>query len=393
MVSVTHVNKFHITAPEANFICRFIITVQGNVRFIIYSIGMIRILVGALYFRNFSTSKTERALKENEVETGNSTNNMCLHAIHTFHNLAPNLDISGRKLFLDLHFLDADIDVTESKTKAARYADYVDVKSYVNGNECGLIQKMGVSGLKIARNYNIKDETLENVDESLLRPFVKDNVRATLRIFAPIFSLLRVRSSRAVVVSTLELLMVFLDNPDLNEVFLHISDQMLFQLIHLLWIPRLGRDALEYVDPVYNSVPRVSNMKLLGGYDVSVDYEIRDRSIEILQKVTDSSDDLKRRFGRRMIASQSDKFELCSVKITDQLNTRLYDALIPALTSKVGREHTPNFAASLLANLASIDDNLPGLLYAERRILRAAASLSSESAVSKILFNDVLGRM
>lgn len=367
--------------------------VQGNVRFIIYSIGMIRILVGALYFRNFSTSKTERALKENEIETGNSTNNMCLHAIHTFNNLAPNLDISGRKLFLDLHFLDADIDVTESKTKAARYADYVDVKSYVNGDKCGLIQKMGVSGLKIARNYNTKDETLENMDDNILRPFVKDNVRATLRIFAPIFSLLRVRSSRAVVVSTLELLMVFLDNPDLNDVFLHISDQMLFQLIHLLWIPRLGRDALEYVDPVYNSVPRVSTMKLLGGYDVSVDYEIRDRSIEILQKVTGLSDDLKRRFGRRMIVTQSDKFELCSVKITDQLNTRLYDALIPALTSKVGREHTPNFAASLLANLASIDDNLPGLLYAERRILRAASSLSSESAVSKILFNDVLGRL
>jgi hypothetical protein len=390
---VKHETKFYIFTATEKLTFLFSTTVQGNVRFIIYSIGMIRILIGALYFRNFSTSKTERSSKENEIETGNSTNNMCLHAIHTFNNLAPNLDISGRKLFLDIHFLDADIDVTESKTKAARYADYVDVKSYVNGDKCGLIQKMGVSGLKIARNYNTKDEMLENMDESIIRPFVKDNVCATLRIFSPIFNLLRVRSSRAVVVSTLELLMVFLDNPDLREVFLHISDSMLFQLIHLLWIPRLGRDALEYVDPVFNSVPRVSTMKLLGGYDVSVDYEIRDRSIEILQKVTDLSDDLKRRFGRRMIVTPSDEFELCSVKITDQLNTRLYDSLIPALTSKVGRDHTPNFAAYLLANLASIDDNLSGLLYAERRILRAATSLSPESAVSKILFNNVLGRI
>lgn len=354
---------------------------------------MIRILVGAMYFRNFSTSKTERSMKESEAETGNSGNNMCLHALHTISNLVPNLDTSGRKLFLDLHFLDADIDVTESKTKAAKYADYVDVKSYIDADKCGIIQKIGVIGLKIARSYNTKDETLENMDESIMVPFVRDHLRSIQRVFAPILSLLRVRSSRPVVVATLELLMAMLDNPDLHEIFLYVPDSLLFQLIHLLWIPRLGKDALEYIDPVFNSVPRVSTMKLLGGYDISVDYEVRDRSIEILHKVTNLSTDAKVRFGRRMVISASKKFEISSVRVSDQINTRLYDVLVPALTSKVGRDNTPMFAACLLSTLASLEENAPGITYAERRIIRAASSFPAESAIAKILFNDVLGKI
>eukprot|EP00558_Chaetoceros_sp_UNC1202_P004087 CAMPEP_0197245890 /NCGR_PEP_ID=MMETSP1429-20130617/10534_1 /TAXON_ID=49237 /ORGANISM="Chaetoceros sp., Strain UNC1202" /LENGTH=166 /DNA_ID=CAMNT_0042706465 /DNA_START=32 /DNA_END=532 /DNA_ORIENTATION=+ len=163
---------------------------------------------------------------------------------------------------------------------------------------------------------------------------------------------------------------------------------MIFQLVHFLWIPRLGPDSIEYVDPLLNTVSRVSAMKLLGGYDISVDYEVRDRSTEILLKLTDMSDDIKKRVGRKIILKATDKIEVDVAMATNQPNTRFYDAIIPALTTKVGRDQTPQLAARLLSSLAKVDENRKGIMYAERRILRAANV--ADAPISDILFNNVL---
>ena len=61
-----------------------------------------------------------------------------------------------------------------------------------------------------------------------------------------------------------------------REVFVHAPDIVLYRLVRLLWIPRLGPDSLEYVNPKMNVVTRVSALKLMRGYDSAVDYELRD---------------------------------------------------------------------------------------------------------------------
>ena len=386
---------WHTSKSFTKILTHNIHLVQGNVRFILHSIGMLRILNGALYFRNFYTGKEWRGPKserdESEFALGNSSNNICLHAVNTFYNVASFFDVTGRKTFLDLYLLDGEMDVTQSQTKAARHAESVDVKSYVNVELYGRINDMGWSGIQLAKNFNAKDESLSKLPETIFRRAVRKYVQASLALFPALYGLLRVRTSRSVVISTLEMIILFLDNPDNREVFLHTPDCLLSQLVHLLWIPRLGPDSLEYVDPIINSVSRVSAMKLLGGYDISVDYEVRDRSLEILQKLTEMSVDLKRRTGRKIVISQTECYNVDVAKPTNKLCTRLYDAILPALTTRVGREQSSQLAAKLLSNLASIEENLGGIKYAERKILKAASSTSPE--IAKILFNEVLSKI
>mmetsp|Transcript_9295 Transcript_9295/g.17504 ORF Transcript_9295/g.17504 Transcript_9295/m.17504 type:complete len:588 (+) Transcript_9295:56-1819(+) len=369
--------------------------VQENIRFILYSVGTFRILIGSLYFRNFYTGKELRGTKndreESEQNLGNSSNNICLYAIGAFHNLVPFMDITGYKVFLDVYLLDANVDVEKSQTKAARYAESVDIKSVVHAKSYGLIQGMGLAGMLLARNYNAKDEGLTKLPDELFQHAVKNYVCSYLELFPTLFGILKVRTSRAVVVHGLEMMILLIDNPDNREVFLCTPDTILAQLIHLLWIPRLGPDSLEYIDPIINSVSRVSSMRLLGGYDMSVDYEVRDRSVELLQKITELSDDLKRRAGQKIVISQSDTFSVDVAKTTNVPCTILYDAIIPMLTTKTGREHTPLFAAKLLAQLASVEENQKGIMYLERKIIHATTLAQKE--VTQILVKDVLQKL
>lgn len=368
---------------------------QENIRFILYSVGMLRILIGSLYFRNFYTGKEFRGTKsdreDSEQYLGNSSNNICLHAIGAFHNLAPFMDITGYKVFLDVYLLDGDVDVEKSQTKAARYAESVDIKSVVQAKSYGQIQGMGLAGMLLARNYNAKDESLTRLPDDLFQHTVKNHVRSYLELFSTLFGILKVRTSRAVVVQGLEMIILLIDNPDNREVFLCTPDTILAQLIHLLWLPRLGPDSLEYIDPIINSVSRVSSMRLLGGYDMSVDYEVRDRSVELLQKITELSDDLKRRAGRKIVITQSDSFSVDVAKTTNVPSTRFYDAIVPMLTTKTGREHTPLFAAKLLAQLASVEENRKGIMYVERKIIHATTTAQKE--VTQILVKDVLRKL
>lgn len=356
---------------------------------------MMRVLTGSLYFRNFYTGKEFRGTRSGKEETdliaGNSSNNLCLHAINVFHNIAPMLDPSGKKIFYELYLLDEEIDVDKSTVKAARYAESIDIKSYVNSEIYGKIQGMGWTGMRLASKFNVKDDVLPDMPEDLFLPAVKNYIRTSMAVFPALFGLLRVRSSRAVVVQCLEMIMILVDNPDVRDVFLHTPDAFLGQLIYLLWIPRLGVDSLEYMDPIINSVSRVSAMKLLAGYDMSVDYEVRDRSIEILQKITSMSDDLKRRAACKIIITQSEDFTVDEAKTTNQPNTKLYDAIFPMLTTRAGREHTPLFAAKLLAQLASVEENRRGIQYCERKVVNALASANKE--VVQILVNDVLSKL
>ncbi len=356
---------------------------------------MVRILTGSLYFRNFYTGKEARGPKserdESTITLGNASNNICLHAVNAIFNLASFLDITGEKMFLDLYLFDGDLEPVQNQTKGAKSNETVDVNDYIDPSIYGKIKNMAWSAMFLAKHYSNKDGILTKIPEGLFRPAVRNYVKALWTVFPPLTGLLRVRTSRSVVIATLETIILLVDNPGNREIFLHTPDALLGQLVHLLWIPRLGTDSLEYVDPIINSVSRVSAMKLLGGYDIQVDYEVRDRSVEILQKLTDFSDELKIRVGKKIVITPSDNYNVDKATVFNQPCTRLYDAILPALTTKVGRDHTAQFAAKFLANLASVEENRPGILYAERKILKATTMVSPE--IATILFNEVLEKV
>ena len=203
--------------------------------------------------------------------------------------------------------------------------------------------------------------------------------------------------------ASLELWKDLVDNVDHARIFVHVPDIVLHRLVRLLWIPRLGPDSLEYVNLMRNMVTRVSALKLMAGYDNTVGYELRDRSLELISKLAALSVDLKRRLGQKSIIRRSACFgddeavvdELIlegdnegSTKNSIMPNTRLYDSLMLALTTKVGRDHTPHLAAKLLADMAAVPENRLGIMYIQRRVLLAVASC--DSYVAHILMKGVL---
>ena len=159
---------------------------------------------------------------------------------------------------------------------------------------------------------------------------------------------------------------------------------------------------MEYVDPVRNMVTRVSALKLLANYDNLVDYELRDRSLEVLTKWSSLTEcpDIKVRLGKRMtiithpaMESDDDANMYYGTKsitcIHEKIpNIKLYDSLIPCITTKVGREQTPHLAAKLLTNLFSHPDNRSGAEYTERTIIKiisAPSTTSHENSSSQAL--------
>lgn len=374
------------------------VTVQGNARFLTHSVGILRILTGSLYYRDFITGRAERGPKidrdEIDIGAGNSGNNICVHALHAISNLVPSIDFTGRRVFLDLHLLDGELDAAQSQTKAAKSADSLDVKTLIDPKEYGKINSMGFGAIYIAKNFNIRDETFTKIPDSVIRPIVKKYIRAAFTIFPPLVSLIGLTTSRAVVMSALDLMIVLIDIEENQHMFTFISDEILYHLVRLLWKNRLGPDSLEYLDPVINMVTRVCSMKLLAGYDTAIDHELRDRALEFLVKLTALSSELKLRVGKKILSTPTDDYGITVATPTNVPNTKLYDAIIPALTTKVGRDHTNLFAAKLLQNLAAMPENRCGILYLQRKIIKALTTVSFENdQISDILLNEVLNKV
>lgn len=369
---------------------------QSNVRYLTHTIGMIRILTGSLYFRNFKTGRAERGPKsdrdDSDLGAGNSGNNMCIHAIQALSNLTPMIDTVGRRTFADLNLLDGQLDAAQSQTKAAKTADsLVDVKTLINPEDYGRINPLGFGGIFIAKNFSVRDESFAKIPDSAIHPIVKKYIRAALTMFPPIAGLLGMTSSRVAVVSALDFLNVIIDNSENHPICACISDEVLYQLVRLLWKNRLGPDSLEYLDPVINMVTRVSAIKLVGTYDSTVDYELRDRAIEVLVKLTNLSPELKKRVGKKITSTPTNCYGVSVAKSTNQPNTKLYDAIIPALTSKVGRDSTPLVAAKLLQNLAAVPENRYGIMYLQRKIINTVTTDAGKNPqIANILFNGVL---
>lgn len=325
--------------------------VAANLRFLAHSVEMLRMLGVCLYFRNSGkNSITENSNNNSGSAAAPSTNDtVCLHAIHTLINIANYLDISGRKLFADIMF----VQPIE--------------KGPQRGN--GEANSIGMGGIFLAKRFDIFDEDLpETIQLSILNR-TRPHVISILSLFPAILNTLDFNQSRAVIVSGLDLLKELIDNTDLQQVFLYTPTTLLNRIIDLLWIPRLGPDSLDYVDPVTNLVSRVTTLKLESGYDATIDFDVRDRALELLERLTSLSPELKE-------------------SLIENNTPQIFHYLLPICTSKVGRCDISQLAIKVLGNLSLVSPQNPaGLMCIESQIVTLA---SLDPHIANIAFNSIL---
>jgi len=375
--------------------------VAQNLRFLCYSEGVLRVLTGALYYRGYAGGAgDEKAGDDSNSNMSAHQSNMCVNSLHALVNLAGTINLTGRQMFIDRVLLESPdneclLTVPEQQKPAAENENGPALaKGYP---KYGMSTVLGFGGLYLSKQYDFKSDRLDNVPDSVVHSLVGRVIQATYALFpaiATLFDPSDITSSssmasgyhRPSVVSAIEFLTELISKQDNKEFFLNIPNRVLESLTEFLFIPRLTPESLDYVDPCCNIVTRVSAMKLMVGYDTSVDSDVRDRSCDLLIKLTDGSPEIQRDLGLLplMDAEQSED-RRDDDYAPRRTNIRLYDSLLSMAESTSGSGAL--LAIRLLNNLALAPENKMGKRYVERRLLSVA---SRNSQISNLAFNGIL---
>ena len=333
--------------------------VAANLRFLAHSIEMIRMLGVCLHFRtgkiNTSTSSDTTSSASNNDSNQLCNDSICMYAIHTLINIAPFLDVSGKKLFTDKMLVQSN-----SQTNAL-----------LPPHGYSQVHSLGMGGVLLAKKIDcIYEESIPEHFQYYILELCKEHILAIVSLFPGIRSVFDCNNNQSLVVALLDLFKELVENSDLRPVLLNTPSDVLNHLVDLLWVPRLGPDSLDYIDPLNNLVSRVTSLKLASGYDATIDYDVRDRSLELLELFTSLSPQLKQ-------------------GILQQNSPKIYNYILPICSSKVGRGDISQIAIRLLANLAlvSSQDIDPSLLmYVESKIVMLS---SSDPHIANIACNSV----
>ncbi|KAL7445121.1 hypothetical protein ACHAXM_011849 [Skeletonema potamos] len=363
--------------------------VSQNLRLMAYTPQVMRVLTGALYYRSGGRSGDDRSGEDASSSASNSAN-MCVNAIHALINLAPLIDITGRQYFIDRAFLESD-----AKEITCTIPDQQEEGDGSNNDisdrlpSYGMASILGFGGMALAKQYDSKAETLDaSVSTSVILEVSGSLVQAYLALFPALASILNPIGSsslstcssgwhRSSVQATLELLTALMEYPDNNGIFANVPSSMLHHLTEFLFIPRLGPDAMDYIDPISNTVVRVMALKFMR-YDATIDTDMRDRACEVLASLTDLSDHSKVALGGIMSKYKSDMeneqegTSSAEAISSQRINVRLYDSLMSMIASSSSRGDGGEVALRLLSNLAAVPQNRTGIVYVERKLLSLA---------------------
>lgn len=356
--------------------------VAQNLRLMAYTPQVTRILTGALFYKSGARSGDDRSGEDGSSSSSNSTN-MCVNAIHTLLNLAPLIDITGRQYFIDRSFLESDAkEISCTIPDQQEGGDSDRLPSY------GMASFLGFGGMKLAKQYDSKAETLDaSVPSSAILAVSGSLVQAYLAIFPALATILNPNGCRSMstssssgwhrssVQATLELFTALMEYPDNNGIFANVPVEMLHHLTDLLFIPRLGPDAMDYTDPLSNTVVRVMALKFMR-YDATIDTDVRDRACEVLASLTELSDHSKVALGMSQYKSEMENEQegtsVAETASSRRMNVRLYDSLMSMLASSSNKSDGSEVAMRLLSNLAAVPQNRTGMLYVERKLLSLA---------------------
>lgn len=355
--------------------------VAQNLRLMAYTPQVMRILTGALYYKSGARSGDDRS-GEDGSSSSSSSANMCVNAIHTLINLAPLIDITGRQYFIDRAFLESDAKEITCTIPDQQEGDSDRLPSF------GMASFLGFGGMKLAKQYDSKAETLDaSVSPSAILDVSGSLIGAYLAIFPALATVLNPNGCRSMstssssgwhrssVQATLELLTALMEYPDNNIIFENVPLEMLHHLTELLFIPRLGPDALDYTDPISNTVVRVMALKFMR-YDATIDTDMRDRACEVLASLTELSNHCKVALGmsqyKTHVENGQEGTSVAETTSSRRLNVRLFDSLISMIGSSSNRGDGGQVAMRLLTNLATVPQNRAGILYVERKLLSLA---------------------
>lgn len=350
--------------------------VAANLRLLAYSPFIINILVGSLY----EGSVGKNCGGDDSGLISQSTSILALPALQVLVNLAPYLDVTGQKLLCDKLFFSSGL--TEDAPLLPSPKTFGQA---ANGS-------WGFGSLWLAKRLDTKEDLVQDVPPNLLRMLTEEHLIGVWSIFPAMAHVLTDSTApRLVIMAMVELLQEFISHarvglvgtveeqeklseiPSARAILVRMPDAVLRRLAALLYIPRLGPDSLEYVDPVYNIVTRVTTLKLLMDYDATVDTDVRDRALDVLVPLMELDSP---RMAKRLGAGPSPV----------RPNNILFDSIFPILSSKAGRNEAPLLATQLLKELSKASENKLGCLYLQERILDLA---SRDARVAQLVFNHL----
>jgi hypothetical protein len=294
-------------------------------------------------------------------------------AVQTIVHLAPYIDISGQKLLCDRLFYKP---------------DSADGPTVPDENFGQTAEHWGLGGLWLAKRFDTKEDVIANATKKFVLDMTGDYLTSVWSLFGALrHVLINPRSPRSVVILVLDLLQELINHarvgvvgtvqqdkedeiPQIRSVLVQIPDDVLERLLDLLYVPRLGPDSLDYVDPVHNIVTRVTTLRLLTGYDATVDTDVRDRALDVLVPLLELDSP---RMAARLGGSST-------------LRTRLFDAIVPILTTGVGRNEASMLASQLLRELSKAEENQLAFMYLQERLVELA---SRDSRVAQLVWNHL----
>jgi hypothetical protein len=350
--------------------------VGANLRLLAYNPRVLHLLVACLYDGTDPSSGSD----DGATVAGAASTTLLAHsALHALVNLSPYLDVSGQRLCSDRLFYKP----SEASEEGPKVPGSQAFGQAVGGH-------WGWGGLWLAKRLDTKEDTMGDVSREFVLGLAGDHLVAVWSVFPALAHVLtNPQSPRSVILMGLDLLQELVNTarvgmvggvnladdpntiPSLRQILVSMPDSLLNRLVDLLYVPRLGPDSLEYVDPVRNVVTRVTTLKLLTGYDAAVDAEVRDRILELLVPLMElDSPRMAARIGRR----------------GRTVRTKLFDSAIPILITNAGRQEAPVWAIQFFRELNMAPENRVGFLYAQERLVELA---SRDARVSSLVFNHL----
>ena len=370
--------------------------VGANLRMLAYTPGIVSVLIGCLYENHndcgAAAAASERAGSHKHSQSSSSSAyetasdiatkraqsriNVTVNALQTLIHLSPYLDVTGQKLLADRLFY------TSAIKDGPRVPDMHQFGQAADG-------AWGFGGMWLAKRLDVKEDVMAAsvATKDFVTAFCADYLAAVWSLFAALQHVLsNPKCPRPVILVAVDLLQELCsqarvgligpverekDIPNLRAILVSAPDSVLERLVDLLYIPRLGPDALEYLDPCENIVTRVTTLKLLLGYDATVDTDVRDRSLEVLTPLLEmDSPSMAARLGRETPGGA--------------VRVRLWDSLVPALTSTAGRSEATVLAAQVFRELRKAPENEIAFLYVQERLVEMA---SKDTRVAHLVWN------
>ena len=376
-----------------------------NLRIMAYSPAVLQVLVGGLYectSRNNLNAGLTEASKGSGASNNPNTSSFALPALQALVHLAPYLDITGQRLYIDRLFLSTQLSATLSSVTDDRPV------LPESAQEFGLLAdgSWGFGGLFMAKRFDPKEDIVQDITKAQILQETKEHLVSIWDIFPALNKVLSdAQSHRLVLMAAVEFLQEFINHarvgmvgsvdeleansqeklPNARQILARIPNIALARLSDLLYIPRLVPGSLDYVDPVHNIVTRVNPMKLLLGYDATVDTDVRDRALDLLVPLLElDSPGLARRLGSATSFSSDDQQK--QRLGYGRPHIRLFDALLCAVVSRAGRNEAPVLASALLRELAKAPENRSSLLYIQNRMIKLA---SQNPRLAHLAMNDL----